>query len=473
MVFNSYLFAVFFVVVFVCYQLNFGWQWKKAFLLVMSWIFYAAWNLPYLLIIIFSTCVDHYAAKRIYRAPSQNGKRLWLVVSLTANLGVLSYFKYGEFLLTSTTDFLGQIGIHYEPMPWSVLLPIGISFYTFQTLTYSLDVFKGRMRPDANFLDFALFVSFFPQLVAGPIVRARRFMPQLKVQPSVSADQLGWALVLFVVGLFEKVVLADGLFAPVVNSVYEQDGTVPASAVILANFAFMGQIFADFAGYSLMAIGVALSLGFVLPVNFRAPFSAIGYADLWQRWHISMSTWFRDYLYANIRSKRSRSIYNTMFAQFLTMTIIGLWHGANWTFVVWGAFNGLVLMTELGLRHKVGHWTIWQSTYSKISFWALTMLLFSQSAMLFRAEDLNQSTSMFVSLFNSGGATMQVPKLETLVVVLSLSGLFAVHWQLRHRPFREVVDALPLPVVTLLGTLAILSIAVVGGTSDEFIYFQF
>ncbi|WP_424830651.1 MBOAT family O-acyltransferase [Ruegeria sp.] len=473
MVFNSYLFAFFFVVVFVCYQLNYQWRLKKLFLLIMSWLFYAAWNLPYLLIIIFSTIVDFYAAKKIYRADSQKGKRFWLFVSLTANLGVLSYFKYGEFLLVNTTNLLAQFGIIYEPMPWSVLLPIGISFYTFQTLTYSLDVFKGRMRPDAGFLDFAVFVAFFPQLVAGPIVRARRFLPQLKVQPKVSADQLGWALVLFLIGLFEKVVLADGLFAPVVDSVYEHDEILPASTVILANFAFMGQIFADFSGYSLMAIGVALSLGFVLPVNFRAPFSAIGYADFWQRWHISMSSWFRDYLYASIKSKRSRSIYNIMYAQLLTMTIIGLWHGASWTFVFWGAFNGFVLMTELWLRYKIGHWPVWHTTLAQILFWALTMLLLSQSAVLFRAEDLSQTGLMLTSLFNIQDSNFDVPMLNTALVLICLTGLFLAHWQLRHRPLREVVDAMPLSVVTVLGALAVFSIAVIGSSADEFIYFQF
>lgn len=448
------------------------------FILIMSWTFYAAWNLPYLLILLISTVVDYVAAKQIYAAPTKAQKRVWLTVSLIANLGMLSYFKYGEFLLDNTVTLLATVGIEYQPAPWSVLLPIGISFFTFQTMTYSLDVFRGRMKPDASLLDFAVFVSFFPQLVAGPIVRARSFIPQLKVQPTVSMDQLGWALVLFSIGLFEKVVLADGILAPIVDQTYNTahynySSTPAASQVIFSNFAFMGQIFGDFGGYSLMAIAVALSLGFKLPDNFRAPFAAIGVVDFWQRWHISMSTWFRDYLYANIRSRKNKSLTNVMYAQFLTMTIIGLWHGASWTFVIWGMFNGLVIATELALKRGIGHWHIWQWRVSKLFLWALTMTIFSQSTLLFRAEDLDQSIHLFGAALGAYDTGFAIPKLEALLAAGCIGGLFFMHWLIRHRPLRELVDALPMPVTATVWTLGFLAIATIGVSSGNFIYFQF
>lgn len=473
MLFNDYIFAIFFLIVFGGYLLNVPWTVKKTFLLLMSYLFYAAWNAPYLLIIIFSTLVDFFAARRIHAAQRIGAKRAWLAVSLLGNLGVLSYFKYGGFVLENTTLALAQIGVVYEPLPWNVLLPVGISFFTFQTLTYSIDVYRGRLKPDHSLLDFAVFVTFFPQLVAGPIVRARNFMPQLKAMPAVTWDRIGWGAVLFLIGLFEKVVIADGLLSPVVDSIYYKEGTLPAVTVLLANFAFMGQIFADFSGYSLMAIGVALMLGFTLPENFRAPFAAIGYVDLWRRWHITMSTWFRDYLYASIRGRARSTLTNTIIAQIITMTIIGLWHGASWTFVIWGVFNGLVLAVEIVARDRIGHWRVWHTLPATLAFWGITMLLFSQSALFFRAEDFGQSLDMMASFIGPAEIRYHPPVMDIAVVVITLLGIFGAHWQIRTRPLRETVDALPLSVVTLLGAIMIVAIVIVGGSSDAFIYFQF
>ena len=360
MLFNSYTFAIFFALVCAVYFLNFSWKYKKIFLLLMSYLFYAAWNAPYLLLIIFSTVIDFFAARRIHATDNRLHRRAWLTLSLAGNLGVLSYFKYGAFALENFTALAARFGVIYEPMPWSILLPVGISFYTFQTLSYSIDIFKGRMKPTNNFLDFALFVTFFPQLVAGPIVRARRFMPQLVKQPVVTLNAFGWGLTLIVIGLFSKMVIADGLVGPVVDRIYAIEGTVPAFTALLGAYGFAIQILCDFSGYSLVAIGVAACLGFTLPENFRAPFAATSYTDLWQRWHISMSSWFRDYLYATIRGD-NRSFRHMLKTQMITMTVIGLWHGASWTFVVWGAYNGVIMAAESVLRRYFGGYSLWDT----------------------------------------------------------------------------------------------------------------
>ncbi|ALG90551.1 hypothetical protein TQ29_10570 [Actibacterium sp. EMB200-NS6] len=473
MLFNNHIFALFALIVFALYFTGAGWKWRKLFLLVMSYIFYAAWNAPYLLLIIFSTIVDFFAAKGIYRARSDMAKKLYLGLSLVANLGVLTYFKYGNFLLENSIALAARFGIAYEPMPWSILLPVGISFYTFQTLSYSLDIYKGRLKPSDSFLDFALFVTFFPQLVAGPIVRARKFMPQLIAPPVVTAESFGWGLILVVIGLFEKVVIADGLTAPIADRIFAQSGTLPPGTVVIGLLAFVIQILCDFAGYSLVAIGIARCLGFELPQNFRAPYAAIGYADLWQRWHISMSSWFRDYLYANVRSTTDRSLWNTIRTQMITMTLIGLWHGASWTFVVWGAFNGAVLSIETMLKKLIGHWHVWSVTAIQVLLGGLTFALFAFSGILFRSRDLAQATDLARSFFAPTQTPFHVGSGDILIVLALTAATLAFHTALRKRRFEQAIAAVPasLQLFLLVGMMS--AIIMIEGDSDAFIYFQF
>lgn len=304
MVFNSLTFLLFFAVVTALHYVPLPWRTRKANLLLASYLFYAAWNPPFVLLLWFSTMVDWYLAGRIHQSTDDHRRRWLLSLSILTNLGLLGYFKYGYFVLNNLVGVLSAAGIEYRPADLDIILPIGISFYTFQTLSYTIDVYRRRLTPGKSFLDYALYVTFFPQLVAGPIVRAGEFLPQCLTPRRATGSQFGWGLILLVVGLFQKVVLADTLLSPVVDKVYGAGSGIGTIEAWIGTLAFSGQIFFDFAGYSTCAIGVAMCLGFSLPDNFRYPYGAIGFSEFWQRWHISLSSWLRDYLYVPLGGSR-------------------------------------------------------------------------------------------------------------------------------------------------------------------------
>jgi alginate O-acetyltransferase complex protein AlgI len=266
-------------------------------LLIASYLFYAAWNPPFVLLLWFSTLADWILAKRIQTSVSTSSRRLYLALSLVANLGMLGFFRYTTFAVDNTVALLDLFGIPVQLAAPDIVLPIGISFYTFQTLSYTIDVYRRQAKPWTSFLDYALYVTFFPQLVAGPIVRAFEFLPQCLEPRRATGRELSWGLMLLTVGLFEKVVVADTLLGPIADAVY-QPQVVPSTLMAwVGTLAFAGQIFGDFAGYSTCAIGVAMCLGFSLPNNFRFPYASTGFSDFWRRWHVSLSTWLRDYVY--------------------------------------------------------------------------------------------------------------------------------------------------------------------------------
>lgn len=474
MLFNSYLFLLFALVAFGGYFAISNWRLRKLFLLAMSYIFYAAWIAPYLILIIFSTLIDFYAAGRMAKSTSEKARTFYLIFSLIGNLGVLSYFKYGGFVLENFTSALRLAGVEYEPMPWNVLLPIGISFYTFQTLSYTIDVYRGRLQPTKSLLDFALFVTFFPQLVAGPIVRARNFLPQLVSAPKVTIDRFGWGLGLIIFGLFEKVAVSDGIAAPVVNEVFSQSGILPAKTVLISWVAFTVQILCDFSGYSLMAIGLAACLGFKLPENFRAPYAALGCQDFWNRWHISMSGWFRDYLYAPLRKLGNRrSFSNVLWAQSITFILIGLWHGASWTFVLWGVYNAVAICLEIVLKRAIGHWEIWKRKFMVPVFWFMTYCFFAAGLAMFRAETLQTAWNMYLSFFLTTTTGYTVSMVDQALIGVCIVTIVLAHFYLRKRSFETEVRALPFSVRTFALTGMILAIALVGRSNEAFIYFQF
>jgi len=302
------------------------WEIKKANLLLASYVFYAAWNPPFVLLLWISTLTDWFAARRM--ATSTGGrKRLYLLLSIAVNLGLLGYFKYGHFIEENFLAFMSALGMDYEISPGNIILPLGISFYTFQSMSYSFDVYREKIRPADSMLDFALYVSFFPQLVAGPILRAGFFLQQLAEDNRERIADLGLGCTLIVVGLFEKVVLADGLLAPVVETVYDATALSTSIDAWIGTLAFAGQIFFDFNGYSVIAVGLALCLGFKLPWNFLSPYAAIGFSDFWRRWHVTLSTWLRDYLYISLGGNRRGKI-RTYANLAMTMLLGGLWHGA-------------------------------------------------------------------------------------------------------------------------------------------------
>jgi hypothetical protein len=305
MLFNSYTFLIFLTVVLGLYYSPMSWHAKKVMLIAASYLFYAAWNPPFVLILILSTFVDWNLARRIYRSESLAERKFLLVCSLSVNLGLLGFFKYGEFLLHNFTGVMKSAGIAYQAPEMDIILPVGISFYTFQTLSYTIDIYRRELKPWHSFTDYALFVTFFPQLVAGPIVRARDFLHQT-IEPKVaSAKHLAWGASLMIIGLFQKVVLADGLLAPVVEKVYDSTQIVSPLAASIGTQAFAGQIFCDFAGYSTVAIGVAMCLGFSFPDNFRFPYAAVGFSEfLAALAHIAFELAARLPLYQSTRKPR-------------------------------------------------------------------------------------------------------------------------------------------------------------------------
>ncbi len=473
MLFNSLTFVVFFAVVLILHNLPFAWRVKKINLLLASYLFYAAWNPPFVLLLWLSTLVDWFAARAIYGERRRSRRRAWLILSLAVNLGILGFFKYGDFLLENWQALMAIVGIDYQPATWSIVLPIGISFYTFQTMSYSLDVYLRRANPAKSFLDFALFVTFFPQLVAGPIVRPSHLIPQFAAPRVATRDQLLWGLALMTLGLFEKVVIADGALSPVADVVFGADQPLYIVDAWMGVLAFSGQIFCDFAGYSTTAIGAALCLGFSLPNNFQFPYAAIGFSDFWRRWHISLSSWLRDYLYVPLGGNRKGNL-RTYANLMTTMLLGGLWHGASWTFVAWGGLHGLYLTAERWLRARLPQGAYTSSILFKIFAGLLTYVLINISWVFFRSKDFATAGRLLASMFGMGAdGVMLVPAIGIIVTSLVMSSLVAIHWLMRDRSVEEVVENSPWWLVSGVWGLMLFLIIVTQGSGDAFIYFQF
>ena len=471
MVFNTLTFVVFFAIVVALHALALGWTTRKINLLIASYIFYAAWNPPFILLLWVSTVVDWYAAQGLVRADRPATRRAWMLLSVVANLGMLLYFKYGKFLLQNFTTLMAAIGVDYHAPESDIVLPVGISFYTFATMSYTLDVYLRRALPARNFLDYALFVTFFPHLVAGPIMRPTELVPQFETPRRASLQQLCFGLGLMTLGLFNKVVLADTLLSGAVERVFDR-GKMPGMLdAWTGTLAFSGQIFCDFAGYSTTAIGAALCLGFNMPDNFRFPYAAVGFTDFWRRWHITLSSWLRDYLYIPLGGNRHGPA-RTNIALLTTMLLGGLWHGANWTFVAWGAVHGTYLIAERGLRvrfrnYRPGPWAIF-------GLGLLTYTLVDFTWVFFRAKDFTTAWHVLGGMAGVNvGAKPVLPTVFIVAVAAVTPAILAAHWYMRERTLESVVARVP-PIVTgLLWGLMLFAIVISQGAGNAFIYFQF
>jgi alginate O-acetyltransferase complex protein AlgI len=467
--FNTYLFAGFLAIVLALHHAPLGWTTRKVVLLVASYAFYAAWD-PVLVVLLWSsTVVDWFVAQAMTRAERPARRKLLLTASLVFNLGLLAYFKYAGFLLRSLVGLLGLVGVTWAPSAHDVVLPIGISFYTFMTISYTLDVYRRRSLPARSFLDYALYVTFFPHLVSGPIVRASELVPQFETPRRATAGQLGWGLALVSLGLFEKVVVADALLAPVVDQAYALARIGTADAW-LGTVGFAGQIFCDFAGYSTCAIGVALCLGFYLPENFRFPYAAIGFSDFWRRWHMSLSSWLRDYVYISLGGNRrgpTRTHVNLM----LTMLIGGLWHGASWTFVAWGGLHGAYLVVERLIRRAVPASPWWDAAGVRLVLGLATFALVCVAWVFFRAHDFGQAFRICAAMFGGGGGAPSHP--GWAYVLLPVGALVACHGVLRRTTLEAVVERVPWPVLATVLAAMVVSLFLFPGVDRAFIYFQF
>ena len=341
MLFNSYQFWLFLAVVILLYR-SLPHRGQNRMLLIASYVFYAAWDWRFLSLILISTAVDYWVALGLGSHAVGPGRRRLLLVSLVTNLGLLGVFKYYGFFSRELAAFLEALGLSASIPTLDLVLPVGISFYTFQTLSYTIDVYRGRTRPCRSFLDFALYVAFFPQLVAGPIERPQRLLPQMLARRTVTSNDFREGLHHVMLGLFKKVVIADNM-APIVDTVFSKDlSSLSGGECLVGLYAFAFQIYGDFSGYSSIAKGIARWMGFDIMTNFAAPYFARSPREFWRRWHISLSTWLRDYLYIPLGGNRGTRLF-TYRNLLLTMLIGGLWHGAAWTFLAWGLYHGILL----------------------------------------------------------------------------------------------------------------------------------
>lgn len=467
MVFNSYAFLIFAIGVFGVY---FGllpagrFRTRKAFLLLASYVFYASYNPPFTLLLLGSTLLDFSLARRVASLRAPSARRLALLVSVTANLSLLGFFKYGNFFVENFYSLLALGGTELPHPHYDIFLPVGISFYTFQTLSYTIDVYRGRLAASDDLLDFALYVSFFPQLVAGPIVRAEEFLPQLRERFQPMVSDLEYGAMRIVSGLVKKVVLADTLGA-YVDVVFADPSAFNGANGLIAIYAYAYQIYFDFSGYSDIAIGLGRLFGLRIPENFDRPYLATSPRDFWRRWHITLSTWLRDYLYIALGGNRATAL-RTMINLGITMFLGGLWHGAAWNFVIWGGYHGLLLAAErlmepLFPRAWVGRWPVLRRV--------VTFHLVCLGWVFFRAVTTGEALALLGGLFRPGW--LRWNDMNQALVMLGIAIVFHItgdssRWHaalLRQRPFLQgAIYAAAATAIFFFST-----------STARFIYFQF
>ncbi|MCB9899366.1 MAG: MBOAT family protein [Planctomycetes bacterium] len=472
MVFNSLEFAVFFAVVLALYGLL-RHRGQNRMLLVASYVFYGAWNWKFLSLIAISTLIDYQVARLIQRSDDERRRKRLLLVSLVSNLGLLGVFKYFNFFATSLAELGQMVGWTFHPWLLDVVLPVGISFYTFQTLSYTIDVYRRQLDATDDLLDFALFVSFFPQLVAGPIERASRLLPQVLEPRSQTWRMVGSGFWLILAGIFKKVVVADNL-SSLVDMVYGHSDVATASQIALGTYAFAWQIYCDFSGYTDVARGVSRVLGFELMLNFDLPYIAKNPSDFWRRWHISLSTWLRDYLYISLGGNRGGSLL-TYRNLFLTMLLGGLWHGAAWTFVVWGVYQGVLLIGHRLLEPSLGRIAP-KSSLGRSVWWGVRVVVMFQLAclgwMIFRADDMHELVTLLGGLFGGFDLASIRPWIKPFLVLVGPLALMQA-LQAATRDL-EIVLRFPAPLRAALYVLLVYAIVLLGEDHGAaFIYFQF
>jgi len=388
---------------------------------------------------------------------------------------MLAAFKYGNELLSLSQMASTKLGYSIAPPSWKVLLPIGLSFFTFQSLSYTIDVYRRTIPPATSFIDFALFIAFFPVLLAGPILRAGQFLPQCAQIRRATGAQFGWGMVLFTLGLFMKITLADHLLAPVVNRVFDIEVRPDALSAWTGALAFAGQVYCDFAGYSTCAMGIGYCLGFVLPPNFRAPMASIGFRDLWQRWHITLVAWMRDYVFnplGGVHKGYRRAAVNVM----VVMLLIGLWHGATAPFLIFGFLHGAFLIAETFLqRTRLRRMPGWSSWIGKGVLWAVTFALCLIAFVLYRASSLDLSIRILAAMFGSTRTpfAFRLSDADLLIAAVVMEGLIIAHWMCRNSPLNAVVARVPWWAVSVTLAMLLLSITLSSSESERFLYFQF
>ena len=458
MLFHTWPFALFFIIVYPAYLALKNTKLRVPWLLAASYFFYACFNPLYLILISYSTLLDYIAVMKMSKSTR---RRMWLSISIANNLGLLGFFKYGGFVTDNLNHLLSSLGIPYALPAPGIILPVGISFYIFQSMSYTIDYYRGNVEREMSFIRYATFVSLFPRLVAGPIERAKNLLPQLQKPPRVFMQDVTDGLSLFVVGFFKKVALADYM-SLYVDKVYEAPEQFQAPALVLATFLFSWQIYFDFSGYTDMARGVARMMGLSLMLNFNNPYLATGLGDFWSRWHISLSSWFKDYVYIPLGGNR-KGKFNTYKNMFLTMVISGLWHGAAWTFVIWGAVHALGRFCTRELEQT----SFYKERVPKVAKQVLVFVFVSFAWIFFRAETISDAWVIVTRIFISGLANPYCPLLALALIFAVWLYQFAyeskLRWVLELRSVRVGI------VLLLVFYLAVFAPA----SEKAFIYLQF
>lgn len=478
MLFNSINFAIFLPIVFLLYWFvaNKTLKLQNLLLLVSSYFFYACWDWRFLFLLIFSTLLDYFGGIKMFESANQNIKRFWFWLCVSINLGFLGVFKYYNFFAQSFATAIEHVGLHVNPWSIKVILPVGISFYTFHGLSYVIDIYKGKIKPERNFIDYSVFVSFFPLLVAGPIERATHLLPQIQKARKFDYSKAVDGLRQILWGLFKKVVIAD-FCAGYVNTIFDTSNTFGGSTHMVGAVFFAFQIYCDFSGYSDIALGTARLFGIELLQNFAFPYFSRDIAEFWRRWHISLSTWFRDYLYIPLGGSKGGTwlkVRNT----FVIFLVSGFWHGANWTFIIWGLLNALYIMPSILFNTNRNHLDtvaknkLFPSAKELVAI-SITFSLTVFAWIFFRADSLEHAIDILSKIFSSSLFTM--PSIHPGLLSLLLVTLIAIEWQGReqHYAIAKLGLTLPKPIRWSMYYLIAISVLYFAGSERQFIYFQF
>lgn len=468
MIFTQFRFFAFFLIVFFIYwglQKN---SYRKIWLLICSYVFYGAWDWRFLSLIFVSTIIDYTVGIMLSKPINSHQRKAWLLVSLVANLGFLGFFKYYNFFIDSASDFLYFLGISASFKTLEVILPVGISFYTFQTLSYSIDIYFGKLKTTKSFLDLALYVSFFPQLVAGPIVRASTFLPQLLNKKYFSQVNVRNCLILFMVGFIKKACVSDNL-APIIDQYFSQPEIYTSMSAWFAVISYAIQIYCDFSGYSDMAIACAGLLGYELCLNFNFPYFANNITDFWRRWHISLSDWLKDYLYIPLGGNRGGKLF-TYRNLMITMLLGGLWHGAAWTFIVWGGLQGALLIIHRQWTSLTKSLKLPKTNHLIGVF--LTFYCICIGWIFFRSQNFHDALIVLKSfiLFNNNGSENLVSKTAFIIFI----PLIIAHWTAYKQWLGNFWSKIPrLAFAIVYGLIFTIILPFIPTIYSPFIYFQF
>ena len=480
MIFNSIEFALFLPIVFILYWWAFGksMKWQNILLLVSSYVFYAWWDPRFLLLLMFSTLLDYYSGIKLEDTLDRRIKKVWLWISIGINLGFLGVFKYYNFFAESFQSGMAELGWEVDIVTLNIILPVGISFYTFHGLSYVIDCYYGRIKAERNFVNYSVFVSFFPLLVAGPIERATHLLPQIKRARTFDYTRAVDGMRQILWGLFKKVVVADGC-AEYANMIFNESGDYSGSTLFAGALFFTFQIYGDFSGYSDIALGTARLFGMDLLKNFSFPYFSRDIAEFWRRWHISLSSWFRDYLYIPLGGSKGglgKKIRNT----FIIFLVSGFWHGANWTFIIWGALNALYFMPLLiSKSNRKNLETVAEGklfpTIRELFGMVTTFILVVFGWIFFRANDVTHAWNYIKGIFTDD--LLKAPKLpdEANVVVFFVIFLLVIEWLGRESNFALEKFGLRWyrPIRWFFYSFLLLCVIVLSGKEQAFIYFQF